>query len=333
MKRGLIVGKFYPPHAGHHYLIETGEANCDELTVLVCDRPEHLIKGELRAEWLRQAHPNVNVRVVRDELDDNDSPAWATYALKEMNGKIDVVFTSESYGKPWAEAIGCEHFQVDIDRTTFPCSGTAVRKDPYKVWDYLSEPVKAYFAFRVCVVGAESTGKTTLSKALAKHYDTQWVPEYGRIYTEENVKDVWNYTWKSSDFVKIAITQAKLEDEAAAKANRLLVCDTDVFATSIWHRRYMGFRSPEVETLAASRPPINLYILTDPKTPFDQDGFRDGHDIRDWMHQTFIDSLTMWGKDYLFVSGTPKQRLTQSTKVIDRLMQQMAGISGRELLS
>ena len=95
----------------------------------------------------------------------------------------------------------------------------------------------------------------------------------------------------------------------------------------------MGFRSPEVETLAASRPPINLYILTDPKTPFDQDGFRDGHDIRDWMHQTFIDSLTMWGKDYLFVSGTPKQRLTQSTKVIDRLMQQMAGISGRELLS
>jgi HTH-type transcriptional repressor of NAD biosynthesis genes len=331
MKRGLIVGKFYPPHAGHHYLIETGEANCDELTVLVCHRPEHVISGEQRAAWLRQAHPNVIVRVIDDKLDDSDSPGWATFSLKEMGDKIDVVFTSESYGKPWAEAIGCEHFQVDIDRATYPCSGTAIRKDPYKMWNYLSDPVKAYFAFRVCVVGAESTGKTTLSIALASHYQTCWVPEYGRIYTEENIKDVWNYSWKSSDFKKIAKTQAQLEDEAATQANKILVCDTDVFATSIWHKRYMGSRSPAVETLAAHRPPMALYILTDPTTPFDQDGYRDGHDIRDWMHQQFVDSLTMWNKNYIYVSGTPEERLQQAIQSIDKLMQLNTGISGKEL--
>ena len=195
MKRGLIVGKFYPPHAGHHYLINSGIELCDELTVLVCDRPEHLIPGKLRANWLRKEHPNITIRVIKDQLDDLDSSGWAKLALKEMNGSIDIVFTSESYGEPWAKAIGCDHKLIDINRATFPCSGTAVRMNPYSKWEFLSDPVKAYFAFRVCVVGAESTGKTTLSKALAKYFSTKWVPEYGRQYTEKVIKNIWNYQW------------------------------------------------------------------------------------------------------------------------------------------
>lgn len=331
MKKGLIVGKFYPPHAGHHHLIRSGQAACDELTVLVCHRPEHKIPGELRAQWLRKEHPGITVRVIHDQIDDRDSPAWARLALQEMNGKVDVVITSEDYGKPWSEAIGCKHVLVDMDRSTFPCSGTAVRKNPYEMWDYLSDAVKAYFAFRVCLVGAESTGKTTLARTLAKHYDTTWVPEYGRIYSENVVKDVWNYTWKSNDFVKIARKQAALEDTAAAQANKILVCDTDVFATSIWHKRYMGVRSPWIEKLAAKRPPIALYILTDPATPFEQDGFRDGQEVRSWMHQMFVDSLAMWGKNYVTVGGTPAERLERAVRAIDVYMQQTAGISGKEL--
>lgn len=331
MKRGLIVGKFYPPHAGHHYLIRSGQAACDDLTVLVCHRPEHAIPGELRAQWLRQAHPGVIVRVIHDKIDDRDSPAWARLALQEMDGKIDVVITSEDYGKPWSEAIGCDHVQVDIDRRAYPCSGTAVRKNPYTVWQYLSDPVKAYFAFRVCLVGAESTGKTTLTQALAAHYDTTWVPEYGRTYSENVVKDVWNYTWASQDFTKIAKEQARIEDEAATTANKILVCDTDVFATSIWHKRYMGVRSPQVEKIASKRPRVSLYVLTDPETPFQQDGYRDGQDIRDWMHREFVDSLTMWGKDYIVVRGTPADRLETAVRAIDTLMKQTAGISGKEL--
>lgn len=332
MKRGLIVGKFYPPHSGHHHLINTGLKNCDELTVLVCDRPEHMISGALRAKWLRKEHPNATVRVIHDVLDDVDSSAWAKLALDEMDNKLDIVFTSEAYGKPWAKAIGCEHMLVDIDRKAFPCSGTAVRNNPYSYWEYLSGPVKAFFAMRICIVGAESTGKTTLAKALAKHYKTKWVPEYGRIYTEKNVPNIWNYTWTSKDFELIAKRQARLEDSTAATANKILICDTDVFATSIWHKRYMGSRSPLVEAIAAKRPPMTLYILTDPDTPFDQDGFRDGETIRQWMHQEFVAGLTMWGKDYVFVKGSASDRLLLAIKAIDQLMQQNAGISGKELI-
>ena len=331
MKRGLIVGKFYPPHAGHHFLIDTGKANCDDLTVLVCDRPEHLIPGTLRAAWLRKAHPGVTVKVIHDTLDDRDSPAWASEALRHMDGKLDIVFTSEEYGKPWSEAIGCEHHLVDIDRETYPCSGTKVRNNPFAVWDYLNPDVRAYFALRICIVGAESTGKTTLAKDLAKHYKTTWVPEYGRQYTKEFVKNVWNYTWTKTDFMKIAKTQALLEDEAASSTNKLLVCDTDVFATSIWYKRYMDERSPEIEAIAAKRPPIMLYIVPDPLTPFDQDGIRDGEAIRPWMHQEFIHSLEMWGKDYVLVSGNRQERVEQATKIIDAYMAKGTGVSGKEI--
>jgi HTH-type transcriptional repressor of NAD biosynthesis genes len=331
MKKGLIVGKFYPPHAGHHHLIRSGKEHCDELTVLVCDRPEHLIPGKLRAQWLRKEHPNVNIRVINDQLDDLDSNEWAKLALKEMNGSIDIVFTSESYGEPWSKAIGCDHKLIDIDRTTFPCSGTAVRNNPYEKWDYLSSSVKEYFAFRVCVIGAESTGKTTLSKALAKHYRTNWVPEYGRTYTEKIIKNIWNYTWSSADFTKIAKLQARQEDVKASQSNKLVIFDTDVFATSIWHKRYLRTRSPLVESMAAKRPPIGLYILTDPKTPFNQDGYRDGENIREWMHQEFVDALTYWGKNYIFVSGSPENRLEVAIRNINRQMRLNAGISGKDL--
>jgi NadR type nicotinamide-nucleotide adenylyltransferase len=332
MKRGLIVGKFYPPHAGHHYLIDTGKANCDELTVLVCDRAEYHIPAKLRAQWLRAAHPGVIVRVIADEIDDSDSVAWAKNALKLMDGKIDVVFTSESYGDPWAKAIGYEHHLVDIDRRLYPCSGTMVRKDPFANWRYLNDDVRAYFALRICLVGAESTGKTTLSKDLAKHYSTAWVPEYGRQYTTEFVKDVWDYTWTDDDFMKIAKIQNEMEDAAAGKANKVLICDTDIFATSIWYRRYFGTRSPTIEQMATDRLPMALYIVPDPTTPFDQDGYRDGEDIRAWMHQEFIKTLQLWGKDYLLVTGTRQERLAQAVKVIDRLIAKGTGLSGKEII-
>lgn len=332
MKRGLIVGKFYPPHAGHFYLIETALQRCDELTIAVCDHPEYRILAKTRAKWLRNAFPGTRVIVVKDTIDDDDSAAWAKLSIEIMDGtKPDIVFTSEDYGKPWSEALGCEHYQVDVNRSLIPCSGTDVRRDPFGFWNYLSPDVKGYFALRVCLVGAESTGKTTLSRALAEHYHTTWVPEYGREFSEK-LPDMWHYTWTSQDFEHIARRQAQLEDEAAKQANKVLICDTDVFATAVWHRRYMGIRSVEVEALAAKRPKIDLYIVPDPHTPFTQDGYRDGEDQRQWMHDTFIRSLTFWGKNYLQVSGTPEERLAQATAVIDKLLAAGTGISGKEVL-
>ncbi|HKY04356.1 MAG TPA: ATP-binding protein, partial [Blastocatellia bacterium] len=59
---------------------------------------------------------------------------------------------------------------------------------------------------RVCLVGAESTGKTTIARALAEYYKTVWVPEYGREYSEEHLTGR-GYRWRSEEFTHIAARQ------------------------------------------------------------------------------------------------------------------------------
>ena len=314
MRRGLIVGKFYPLHKGHQYLIETGLKNCDELTVVVCELKDHTILGEKRAGWIRELYPQVKVLVKSyDKLDPDSHRVWAKLAIEWMKGKPDVVFTSEWYGEGWAKAIGCEHLLIDMDRVKFKVSGTMVRENPQKMWKYLAEPVREYFSKRICILGAESTGTTTLSMDLANFYQTSWVPEYGRMYSEarkfETVKGNDSFVeWRMEDFFHIAKIQNEMEDRLARKANRILICDTDSFATNVWHRRYMGKYSKEVEKLARGRK-YDLYIVTDVDIPFVEDGVRDGEKIRKWMHQEFNQQLKKWGKKYVLVSGCKEVRL------------------------
>lgn len=319
MIRGVSVGKFLPPHLGHKYLIDSASAQCDELTVLVANHPEYLIPIKRRLEWLRKIHPNVRFIAVTDKVDDNDSPGWAKLTIDALGFVPDIVFTSESYGKRWAEAMKTKSVLIDQPRKTVPISATKVRTDPWKNWQYLHPIVRQYFARRICLVGAESSGTTTLSKALAEYYDTDWVREYGRDYTIQNKERLDKDGWQTKDFVKIAKTQNRLEDKAAQNCNKLFFCDTDSFATSIWHERYMELRSWEVEKLAADRH-YDLYFLTDPSIPFEQDGIRDGEHLREWMHKRFIEKLTFWGRPFVVIEGSPEQRLKQATAIIDRIV-------------
>jgi HTH-type transcriptional regulator, transcriptional repressor of NAD biosynthesis genes len=319
-KRGLVIGKFYPPHRGHKYLIDTAQSQVDELTVLVCDKAGQVPPASLRASWLREIHPRAKVVVIEDIGHDDDSQIWADYTRRILGYAPDVVFTSEDYGETYARLMGSEHVTVDKARLAVPISGTRVRENPLGCWDFLEPPVRAYYVKRVVLVGAESTGKTTLAGALAEHYRTVWVPEWARDYTYIKVERGDFETWTPDEFVLIANEQSALEDRLARKANRVLICDTDAFATTIWHRRYVGERHPGVEAIAAPRK-YDLYLLPDIKTPFVQDGVRDGEHIREWMHGVFVEELERQGKPYAHIAGTHEQRMAQATGLIDKLLE------------
>ena len=319
-RRGLIVGKFYPPHGGHKHLIDTARAQVDELTVVVCGREGESPAGELRAEWMREIHPDVRVMLIDDTYDAQDSRVWAENSIRWLGRAPDVVFTSEDYGDEFARHLGCRHVQVDRARAAVPVSGTRVRADPLGCWEFLEPPVRGFYAVRVCVVGAESTGKTTLAQDLARHFDTAWVPEYGREYSERKLAAGGGYDFRPGEFAHIAARQCELEDEAARRANKILICDTDAFATGVWHRRYLGARSPEVEAIAARHRRPDLYLLTDIDTPFVQDGTRDGEHVRGWMHGVFAEELRARGRPFRPVSGTRDERLRQAVGYIEDLL-------------
>lgn len=316
---GVTVGKFYPPHRGHKRLIDFAQSRCDELAVIVGSRPNEDPPADLRIQWLRQIHPGVRFELV-DDVYPEDPDVWAGVAIRVLGRVPDVAFTGESYGAAWARAMGCA-FEM-LDRTTDPdgCSGTRVRSDPVGSWACLEPSVRAYYVRRVCAVGAESTGTTTIARDLAAHYQTVWVPEYGREYFEcRSAGANANTAWTTDEFVHIAMEQARLEDLGALAADRVLICDTDPFATEIWHERYVGSQSTEVASIAAGRK-YGLYLLTGVDMPFVQDGFRDGETIRQWMHERFREELENRAKPYVMLQGNRETRLSRAVESVDELL-------------
>jgi NadR type nicotinamide-nucleotide adenylyltransferase len=320
MKRfatAVAIGKFYPPHRGHTHLIDTALSQSEHVTVFVCDEDGQTIPAALRAAWLRETHPSADVRVVRVPLAADDSAGWAKATVEWLGAAPDAVFTSEAYGDAYAAHMGSTHVSVDAERRVVPISGTMIRHNPLQHLDDLEPCVRAYFVKRVVVIGAESTGTTTLSIALAEHYTTTWVPEFGRFYTE--ARRPRGELWHSDEFTFIAVEQARMEDAMARLANKVLICDTDPFATTIWHERYLGGPSGAVQAVAAGRK-YDLYILTNTDIPFVQDGIRDGEHIRQWMHDRFFDELSRLATPLLVVSGPHEQRLAAAVDRIDALL-------------
>ena len=322
MTLGFVVGKFYPPHRGHRHLIETARRHCDRLVVLLPHHPSQKIPGELRRDWLREIHPDCDIRLVPDELGD-DRKAWARFTVELLGRAPDVVFTSEGYGPGFAAELGCRHVMVDRDRAAFPISGTQVRSSPLDHLEWLEPCVRAYFVRRVVLIGAESTGKTTLAQALAERYSTVWVPEFGREHWERKVAgpamDGPLPAWSVAEFREIAAEQQRRENEAARRANRVLLCDTNAFATGTWHERYQGCRDEVVDEIGR-RDRVDLYLLTEPDFPFVQDGWRDGESIRDWMHTRFVEQLDASPTPVVRLRGPLEDRIAQASAAIDALL-------------
>ena len=290
-RHGLVLGKFYPLHAGHSALIRTASSLCERFTVEVLASSVESIPLDVRAGWVRDEHPECRVMAAMDEaeVDFNSSSAWDAHMPvieSLLDAMVDAVFTSDPYGAELARRLGATWVQVDAGRISNPISGTAIRADTAHYWWALSAPVRAWFTRRVVVLGAESTGTTTLARDLAEHFQTLWVREFGREWSEIRPGG-FTAPWHSGEFDLVAREQARAEDKAARRVPLpLLICDTDVLATSVWHERYVGSRSLSVEAMAKQRQP-DLYLLTGDEIPFVQDGLRDGEHLRPWMSERF----------------------------------------------
>lgn len=241
-EHGLVLGKFYPPHAGHHTLIRTALRSCRRVTVeVLASRVESITLAD-RIAWLIEDHPTARVVGGMDEAEiDYDSPdAWDAHMVPIralLDAPVDAVFTSDAYGAELARRLDATWVQVDADRSDNHVSGTAVRADLAGYWHELSAATRAGLAARVVVLGAESTGSTTLSEQLAAALGAAWVPEYGREHSFTRDGGLVA-PWRSDEFDLIVDRQIALEDAALRRTPvPLVICDTDVLATAVWHER------------------------------------------------------------------------------------------------
>ena len=174
---------------------------------------------------------------------------------------------------------------------------------------------------KVVLFGPESTGKTTLSEQLARHYHTVWVPEYAREYLQDN----WNNerkTCEPHDLLPIAEGQMRLENKLAKKATDILICDTDLLETKVYSEAYyIGNCDPILEKYALQNT-YDLYLLTYIDIPWEADDLRDKPNEREKMFNYFKGTLEKYGKNFITLKGDKKQRLNKAINHIDILLHQ-----------
>lgn len=320
-ERGLIIGKFMPVHRGHVHLIETARRQCRRLTVIVGALPDEPIPGLLRWQWVCELFSDVDVRYNPYALSGKDQPepwtVWAGQTRDLTGGGFDVVFTSERYGEAFARALGAQHVMVDEARRAVPISASQIRQQPYECWNYLPAPVRAYYARRVAVVGAESAGKTTLAVRLAQHYTTVWVPEYGREFVDRK-----GALPVVEDAPQIARETIRREDALAREANRVLIADTETMHNLILARYHFGV-VPEFLAALADERRFDLYLLADIDFPWVGDGLhREGPAMREEFHRQVREELERRGLPYVLISGGVEARVARAAAAIDALLGQ-----------
>lgn len=172
---------------------------------------------------------------------------------------------------------------------------------------------------KVVLFGPESTGKTTLSRQLARHYDSVWVPEYAREYLQGK----WNNerkTCEPKDLLPIAAGQMKLENKLAKKTETVLICDTDLLETKVYSEAYyIGSCDPILEKYALENT-YDLYFLTYIDTPWEADDLRDKPNNREQMFKAFEKALIENKRPYILLKGNKRERLETAISYIDLLI-------------
>ncbi|MDT0553556.1 ATP-binding protein [Urechidicola vernalis] len=172
---------------------------------------------------------------------------------------------------------------------------------------------------KIVLFGPESTGKTTLSRQLAVYYNTVWAPEYAREYLQKK----WNNerkTCETSDLIPIAKGQMKLENKLSKKADRVLICDTDLLETKVYSEAYYaGTCDPTLDKYAIENQ-YDLYLLTYIDTPWEADDLRDKPHEREKMFNAFETALNQYNRPHLLLKGDKKTRLETAVTAIDKII-------------
>lgn len=174
---------------------------------------------------------------------------------------------------------------------------------------------------KVVLFGPESTGKTTLAKDLAKHFNTEWVPEFSRGYLQKK----WNEERKicgREDMLPIAYGQMALENSKAKSASELLICDTNLLESVVYSQIYFnGYCHPSL-LKHALKAHYDLYLLTYIDIPWVKDDLRDRPELRDFMYARFRKALDDHNLPYKIIRGEGQERLDLAIRTVENLIRE-----------
>jgi HTH-type transcriptional regulator, transcriptional repressor of NAD biosynthesis genes len=314
----LVVGKFAPLHRGHQRLLDTASTIASDVTAIVWSNPDFAdMPNDVRANWIRTLYPSVRVLVA----DDGPANVEPDYVHREYVRQLlarhaltpDVVVTAEAYGPGFADHLGIKHIALDREATP-TWSGTNVRATIHDNRLLLDPRIYAHFVERVVLLGAESTGKSTLTRRMAEAFDTVFVDEYGREHYEAKGGDL-----DLEDYVTIAEVHRQREDKAILRANRYLFVDTNAVTTMFFSHYYNRNSLPALACLADDCSTRYQHVFVcDDDIPFEQDGWRDNEVWRGRMHGMVLHDLTVRRIPYTLITGSIDDRIAQVVAALNQ---------------
>lgn len=315
-----MLGKFMPLHYGHLALSDFAARQCEELVILLCYTDAEPITGLLREKWLKESVANIsNATVISYQYDESKLPntsasskeislQWSR-AIKNIQPDIDVIFSSEPYGNFLAEFLGIKHIAFDFKRESFPVSASAILANPLLNWDFIAAPARPYFLKKIVLLGTESTGKSTLAKKLAEHFNTDFVAEMARQVLEKTEDCLPEH------LTLIAELHAKEILQKTENTSRLLFIDTDINITKSYSK-YLFNKSLDVADWIEEANEAHLYLFLEPDCEFVQDGTRLPDEERKKLSLFHKEQLKKTSIAYFSIYGNWEERFEAAIKIV-----------------
>jgi NadR type nicotinamide-nucleotide adenylyltransferase len=173
----------------------------------------------------------------------------------------------------------------------------------------LTEKIK-----KIAIIGPECTGKSDLSAYLAQYYKTTWVPEYARAYLDNLTRP-----YEQHDLLTIAHGQLRIEDEWAREANRLLICDTNLYVIKVWSEFKYGVCDPDILNKIATRK-YDLYLLTYIDVPWEADALREHPNQRNDLYEIYRKEMVNQQVPFSEIKGDRDERRKSAVAAIEKLL-------------
>lgn len=308
-----------PPTKGHMRLIEFAAALGTTAEVIVCTQPCEPYSFE-RLDALRQATKNMNVNIhhIHKELPQEPEghegfwDMWKDFLLTYGLQPEDYIVASEMYGAKLAEITGAKFYPYDVDRSLYLSRATWVREDSLHNFDQILPEFQPNLRRTVTIFGAESTGKTTLSRILSTSMQGHWLFEWARPFLEKCRNEI-----TTESMTQIWHGQAALQRHARDfKDKAFIFQDTDLFST-VGYWDFWDMNTPDGLVNEAIELKSDLYLITQSNIPFEQDPLRYGGDRRESQDQYWIDLCDKYGLNYkVLTSDTRNGRLYEATNII-----------------
>ncbi len=164
---------------------------------------------------------------------------------------------------------------------------------------------------KIAIIGAESTGKTTLCKQLAEHFNAKWEPELARNYVEQ-----LDRPYRYEDVVQIAKAQIKQQEKYKNETSEEFVFfDTDLIITKVWLQHKYN-RVPEFVEERLQKRFFDFYLLCQPDIAWQYDPVRENGNNRQYLHNWYKQEIEKLGTPFAEIGGVEEKRLNNTIKII-----------------